>query len=67
MKSYVYLYDNDSNDLFGVKSPMNEYDYELAPLKELINQEWANDSDEERVFVVAEGEFMFRNGKYLKL
>lgn len=65
MKSYVYFYDNDSKDLFGVEQPMDDYDYELATLDELIKQEWANERDEERIFVVAEGEFYYRNGKFI--
>lgn len=65
MKSYVYFYDTESKDLFGVEEPMTEYDYDLATLDELIKQKWANETDEERIFVVAEGEFYYRHGKFI--
>lgn len=67
MKSYVYFYNNGSNDLFGVENEMVGFDYKLATLEEVIKQDWADERDEERIFVLEEGEFMYRNGKFIKL
>ncbi|MFQ3543569.1 hypothetical protein Q7A53_05740 [Halobacillus rhizosphaerae] len=72
MKSYVYFYDtvsdNEPKDLFEVKEQMpQEYDYELATLKEVVKQEWADEEDEGRVFVLAEGEYIYRQGNFIKM
>lgn len=58
---YVYLYDN--GDLFGVENEMIGYYYELASIKDIIEQNWGDERDIGKVFVVAEGQYLYENGK----
>lgn len=60
MLSYVYFYDNESKDLFGVQHLL--IGYNLATLEEVVKQGWADERDEGRMFVLAEGEFEYRDG-----
>lgn len=61
---FVYRYDNDSGDLFGVMEEMVGYDYELASIDELDREEeWA------KFVIVKEGAYRWDVAKkdYVKI
>ncbi|MBD8069774.1 hypothetical protein [Bacillus sp. PS06] len=62
---YVYLYDN--GDLFGEENEMIGYDYELASIHDLIEQKWCDERDSGKVFVVAEGQYLYEGGRFKEL
>lgn len=59
--SFVYMYDDGS--LFGVENEMLGYNYEPASINDLIRQQWCEEGDLGRIFVVAEGQYLYEDGK----
>lgn len=62
-KHYIYLYPN-GKDLFGVLNEMIGYDYEPAPLNDVIKQKWCEENDNGIIFVLKEGSYLYDNGKF---